>query len=226
MENMSKTAIRNAIGPLDISKLDLGAVRRGREPWPRRDEIATDPERAEAAAKEVYARLRNVDFVKRKREFYQILKSDAAALGRGIPRADDERIEQILSDPSLKGSEALRVELWRRLNSVCIDIDEGTPEEDKARFRRMISEADDEAKVVGVDRKWMKWRINRLGEGCVSRLIEGQEHFAFFAERLKERDPRYVDEDWYWAYLFHTVNESSKVRMWTQMSLRRAIGRG
>jgi hypothetical protein len=225
METVSKAAIRKAMGPLDISKLDLSAVRSGREPPRQMEGARTNQAKAEAAAKEVYTRLRKVDFVSRKRDFYGILKGDAAALGRGIPKAEDERIAHILSDPGLKETESLRVELWRRLNSICINIDESTPPEDKARFIRMIGEACDEASVVEVDRKWMEWRIGRLGPGCASGLIEGQEHFAFFAERLKERDPRYVEEDWYWAYLFHIVNETSKVRMWTQMSLRRAVMR-
>jgi hypothetical protein len=225
MEPASATALKKALGPLDISRLNLSAVRSAREPAKPREDSRIDPEKAVEAAKDVYSKLKRIDYVTRKREFYKILKGDAAALGRGVTSAEDERISRILSDPGLKGDEGLRVELWKRLNAVCIDIDGRMPPEDKARFKRLVAGARDEAGVVNVDREWMTWCVLKLGDGCVSRVVDGQEYFSFFADRLREKDPKYLEEDWFWAYLFHIMNESAKVRMWAQMSLTKTIMR-
>lgn len=223
METAPANLTKKVIGPLDRSMLNLGAPRDGAVSARTMAGNRVDPGRAEFAAKEIYGKLRKTDHITRKRDFYSSLKDEASAAGREVPAAESRRIELILEDPRLKNDEALRVELWRRLNALCIDFDEGMPAEDKAGFRQLITNARDEDEVVDVDRKWMSWCIDRRGEGCVSHVVEGHEYFAYFAGKLKSKDEKCLEEDWYWAYLFHMVNQSARIRMWVQMSLRKAV---
>ena len=226
METMSTANLtKKAIGPLDTSRLNLSAVRGGRTQAKLQEDEKISLAEAESRAKDTYETLRKTGYVARKREFYNTLKDEAEAEGFSVSAAADGKIERILSDPRLKEDEGLRVGLWRELNTLCIDLDKDVPPEDKARFKQMVSEARNEDEVVDVDRKWMAWRIDKLGGECVSHIAEGYDCFVVLAEALKNKDEKCLNEDWYWAYLFHVVNQSAKIRVWAQMSLRKATRR-
>ncbi len=176
---------------------------------------STNALKAETTAKSIASAVESMDFLTKKREFYDTtMKRAQVEMERGhyagVPPETVKKLEEILSS-NFEHDEKLRNDWWREINLICIAINQKMSPEEKAEFSKGLMTAKTHEQMMAEDEKWMRWYVENVGISHIPSTVPGHEYFGFFAEKLKENDQHYLSKDWYWDYMFHMVNETARL---------------